>query len=87
VTRCKLTALPASETKGLTLEELDAVFSVPTATFINHTFNQAIPYWIKRWLFWRRDITLAPLIENENDQDPAVYLPQQKPKAEASHHE
>jgi sugar porter (SP) family MFS transporter len=75
------------ETKGLTLEELDAVFSVPTATFINHTFTQAIPYWIKRWLFWRRDITLAPLIENENDQDPAVYLPQQKPKTEASHHE
>jgi len=76
------------ETKGLTLEELDAVFSVPTKTFINHTFTQAIPYWIKRWVFWRRDITLAPLIENDEDNEPAVYLPQrEKPKMEASHHE
>jgi len=76
------------ETKGLTLEELDAVFSVPTATFINHTFSQAIPYWIKRWIFWRRDITLAPLIENDDDNEPVVYLPERqsdKPKVEASH--
>lgn len=75
------------ETKGLTLEELDGVFSVPTNTFIKHTFSQAIPYWFKRWILWRRDITLAPLIENDNDFDPAVYMPQPKPKEELSHHE
>jgi hypothetical protein len=77
----------SSETKGLTLEELDAVFSVPTNVFIRHTFNQAIPYWFKRWILWRRDITLSPLIENDNDFGPAIYMPQPKPKEELSHHE
>jgi hypothetical protein len=76
-----------SETKGLTLEELDAVFNVPTKTFIQHTMHEAVPYWFKRWIFWRRDVTLRPLVEMDNDFDPVVFMPQEKTKSEVAHHE
>jgi hypothetical protein len=49
--------------------------------------HEAVPYWFKRWIFWRRDITLRPLVEMDQDIDPAVYMPQEKTKAELGHHE
>ncbi|KAH8925840.1 hypothetical protein BT69DRAFT_1348453 [Atractiella rhizophila] len=51
------------ETKQLTLEELDQTFSVPTRTFMKYNITEALPYWFKRWVLWRRDITLRPLYE------------------------
>ncbi|KAL2810623.1 general substrate transporter [Aspergillus granulosus] len=48
------------ETKRLTLEELDSVFEVPTALFTRYQLSVALPYWVQRWVFWRRSATLAP---------------------------
>lgn len=49
------------ETKQRTLEELDYVFAVPTRTFIRYNTTQWLPWFVKRWLLFRRDARLAPL--------------------------
>jgi len=48
------------ETKARSLEELDAVFSVPTHLQVGHGLRQ-IPWFIQRYIF-RRDVELLPLI-------------------------
>ncbi|WWD09184.1 hypothetical protein V865_007306 [Kwoniella europaea PYCC6329] len=50
------------ETKQLTLEELDAVFSVPTATFSKYQTGTVLPHWIRRWIFFRRGEECPPLV-------------------------
>ncbi|KAJ9102052.1 hypothetical protein QFC19_004980 [Naganishia cerealis] len=55
------------ETKALTLEELDSVFNVPTATFVKYQYKVALPYWIKRWIFWKRNIKLEPLFAIDDE--------------------
>ncbi|KAJ5491189.1 hypothetical protein N7539_002756 [Penicillium diatomitis] len=42
------------ETKQLTLEELDQVFSVPTKKFIGHELTVWLPYFVKRHIFRQR---------------------------------
>ncbi|KAJ5465283.1 uncharacterized protein N7458_000969 [Penicillium daleae] len=49
------------ETKQLTLEELDQVFSVPTSKFIGHELTVWLPYFFKRHIF-RRNIPKPPAI-------------------------
>ncbi|KAI9371160.1 hypothetical protein BJX61DRAFT_43648 [Aspergillus egyptiacus] len=49
------------ETKQLTLEELDQVFSVPTKEFIHHETFVWLPYFIKRHIF-RQKIAKPPAI-------------------------
>ncbi|KAJ5156233.1 facilitated glucose transporter [Penicillium capsulatum] len=49
------------ETKQLTLEELDQVFSVPTSKFIHHELTVWLPWWIKHHIF-RRNIPKPPPI-------------------------
>ncbi|KAJ5358928.1 uncharacterized protein N7496_011341 [Penicillium cataractarum] len=49
------------ETKQLTLEELDQVFSVPTSKFISHELTVWLPYFIKRHIF-RQNIPKPPAI-------------------------
>ncbi|KAB8264277.1 hypothetical protein BDV32DRAFT_117595 [Aspergillus pseudonomiae] len=49
------------ETKQLTLEELDQVFSVPTKDFIHHELTVWLPYFIKRHIF-RQNIEKPPPI-------------------------
>lgn len=51
------------ETKARSLEELDAVFSVPTHQQVAHGLKQ-IPWFIQRYIF-RRDVHLEPLIDFE----------------------
>ena len=52
------------ETKQLTLEELDQVFSVPTKTYIGYELKYMVPWWIKRWIFFNRSAPKpAPIIE------------------------
>jgi sugar porter (SP) family MFS transporter len=53
------------ETKQRTLEELDQIFSVPTRVFARYQLTQALPYWFKRWVLFRRDAKLAPLFHHE----------------------
>lgn len=55
------------ETKQLTLEELDQVFSVPTKQFIGHEIKYMVPWFIKAKIF-RQKISRPPqIIEREED--------------------
>ena len=40
------------ETKRKTLEELDYIFDVPTRTFMLYQLIKALPYWLKRYVFF-----------------------------------
>ncbi|KAK3951295.1 hypothetical protein QBC32DRAFT_215339 [Pseudoneurospora amorphoporcata] len=51
------------ETKQKTLEELDYVFAVKTSQFMKYQCTKALPWFIKRWVFWRRNAQLEPLYE------------------------
>ncbi|KAL8896646.1 MAG: hypothetical protein Q9207_007613 [Kuettlingeria erythrocarpa] len=49
------------ETKQLTLEELDQVFSVPTRKYISHELTVWLPYFLKRHIL-RKKIPKPPMI-------------------------
>ncbi|KAK4502244.1 hypothetical protein PRZ48_005669 [Zasmidium cellare] len=51
------------ETKQLTLEEIDQVFSVPTKQFIGYEFKTWLPYFIKRHIFRQKITKPPPIIE------------------------
>jgi len=51
------------ETKQLTLEEIDQVFSVPTKTYLDYETKVWLPYFIKRHIFRKQIEKPAPLIE------------------------
>jgi hypothetical protein len=53
------------ETKQRTLEELDYIFAVPTRVFMRYQLNKALPYWIQRYVFMRKDAVLEPLYHLE----------------------
>ncbi|KAH8176562.1 sugar transporter domain-containing protein [Sarocladium implicatum] len=55
------------ETKMKTLEELDYVFSVPMRRFMHYQTRVALPWWLRRWVLWRRDEVLEPLALAGND--------------------
>ncbi|EXJ82823.1 hypothetical protein A1O3_06638 [Capronia epimyces CBS 606.96] len=61
------------ETKQLTLEELDQVFSVPTKSFISHELKVWLPYFIKRHIF-RQDIPKPPPIIEKADRSQETLL-------------
>lgn len=48
------------ETKQRTLEELDYIFAVPTRVHMKYQVTQALPYWVKRYIF-RQNVELEPL--------------------------
>ena len=70
------------ETKQLTLEEIDQVFSVPTKEFLSYELKVWLPYFIKRHIF-RKDIPKPPPIiekgerasSDEEDHVPAAQDP------------
>jgi sugar porter (SP) family MFS transporter len=51
------------ETKQLTLEEIDQVFSVPTSQFISYELKVSVPYFFKRHIFRQNIPKPAPLME------------------------
>ncbi|KAH8901242.1 sugar transporter-like protein [Thozetella sp. PMI_491] len=51
------------ETKQLTLEELDQVFSVPTKKFISHELTVWLPYFFKRHILRQKIAKPPPIIE------------------------
>jgi len=53
------------ETKQRTLEELDQVFSVPVSVFARYQVTKSLPYFVKRWIFFRRSARLEPLYKLE----------------------
>ncbi|KAH8714141.1 MFS transporter [Ilyonectria robusta] len=55
------------ETKQLTLEELDQVFSVPTKDFISYETKVWLPYFVKRHIFRQNIEKPPPIIEKADD--------------------
>jgi len=53
------------ETKQLTLEELDQVFSVPTSKFIGYELKTWLPYFCKRHMLRKKIQKPPPIIEKE----------------------
>lgn len=54
------------ETKQRTLEELDYVFGVPTRIHIHYQLFQALPWWVNRYVLFRRNSApLEPLYRFE----------------------
>lgn len=51
------------ETKQLTLEEIDQVFSVPTKEFLAYETKTWLPYFVKRHILRRRIEKPPPIIE------------------------
>lgn len=51
------------ETKKKTLEELDYVFAVPNRKFAKYQVTEALPYWVKRYVFWQKGAVLKPLYQ------------------------
>lgn len=50
------------ETKQLTLEEIDQVFSVPTSTFLKYETSVWLPYFFKRHIM-RKNIPKPELLD------------------------
>ncbi|KAI4281441.1 MAG: hypothetical protein L6R38_003679 [Xanthoria sp. 2 TBL-2021] len=55
------------ETKQLTLEELDQVFSVPTSKYISHELTVWLPWFIKRYVL-RKNIPRPPLLLEKEEK-------------------
>lgn len=68
------------ETKQRTLEELDWIFAVPSRRFMRYQMSEALPWWVKRWVLFRKDAKLKPLYQFEGtmmvgDEDSDTTLP------------
>ncbi|BEJ16595.1 hypothetical protein CspHIS471_0512000 [Cutaneotrichosporon sp. HIS471] len=57
------------ETKGISLEELDDVFSIPTSKFMSYQTTQWLPYFIKRYVFCNSRATPPPPIQAKFSDD------------------
>ncbi|CAG8919118.1 unnamed protein product [Penicillium salamii] len=51
------------ETMQRSLEELDYVFGVPTRTHAKYQLTQVLPWWIKRYIFRRKDAVCPKLYQ------------------------
>lgn len=57
------------ETKQLTLEEIDQVFSIPTKTFINYELKTMVPYWLKKNILRRKLVTPPPIFARDSEEE------------------
>ena len=62
------------ETKALSLEELDSVFSVPTSTHAAYQIK-ALPHNIKKYIFRMKVDPIPPLYEHEGAIGEKHYAP------------
>ena len=53
------------ETKQRTLEELDYIFAVPTATHMNYQLKQVLPWWFKRYVLRKKGASCPELYHFE----------------------
>jgi MFS family permease len=53
------------ETKQRTLEELDYIFGVPMRRHVRYQVGTWLPWWVRRYLFFRREARLEPLYHLE----------------------
>jgi MFS family permease len=75
------------ETKQLSLEELDYVFAVSTRRHASYQLFTVMPWWIKRYIFRRKDAVCPELyktaLDSDLDRSPTA-LPGRKNKAEVA---
>jgi hypothetical protein len=64
--------LPRLETKQRTLEELDYVFAVPTSRHVKYQFTEFLPYWIRRYVLFRK-VQLKPLYNFDEVESITVF--------------
>jgi len=57
------------ETKQLTLEELDQVFSVPTSSYLKYEMKTWLPWFVKRYILFQKVERPPPIIEKEDFVD------------------
>lgn len=55
------------ETKQLTLEELDQVFSVPTGVYAGHQVKKTLPWFFKRHVLRQKSAVQEPLFVEDRD--------------------
>ncbi|KAJ9099194.1 hypothetical protein QFC21_004074 [Naganishia friedmannii] len=48
--------------KALSLEELDAVFEVPTRAYIRYQNKKVVPFWFKRYIMRNKSGELEPMV-------------------------
>lgn len=75
------------ETKQRSLEELDYVFAVTTRRHASYQLFTVLPWWVKRYILFRKDAVCPELYKMDMDSDttPDVTdLPGSKVEAEAS---
>ncbi|KAI9703393.1 MAG: hypothetical protein M1820_005865 [Bogoriella megaspora] len=80
--------LTVPETKQRTLEELDYVFGVPSRVFMKYQVFEALPWWFRRYVLFRKGETLRSLYKfdagiggipvDENSSDEKVSTEQFK---------
>lgn len=61
------------ETKQRTLEELDHVFAVPTSKHCAYQTKEVLPYWIQRYVFMRKNVTVRPLYNFDEVESITVF--------------
>ena len=69
---CLYQTISFTETKQRTLEELDYVFAVPTRRFIGYQVKTFLPYWLKRYVFFRKT-QLEPLYNFDEVESITVF--------------
>lgn len=62
-----------AETKQRTLEELDYVFAVPMRKHVSYQLTEFIPYWIRRHVFWNKNVELKPLYNFDEVESITVF--------------
>ncbi|KAI5450673.1 hypothetical protein NCC49_002930 [Naganishia albida] len=62
------------ETKALSLEELDAVFEVPTGAYIKYQSKEVVPYWFQRNIKRNKSAQLQPMVVERSNHSPASSI-------------
>jgi hypothetical protein len=57
------TFLVCPETSKLSLEELDSIFSISTLTHARYQCTEVLPWWVKRWILYRKNEYCMSLFE------------------------
>ena len=71
------------ETKQRTLEELDYIFAVPTRIHMRYQLTQFLPWFIQRWVFFRKGAVLKPLYHFDNQESRIALLKENDEKRAA----
>lgn len=72
------------ETKQRSLEELDYVFAVTTRQHARYQLTEVLPWWIRRYIFRRKDAVCPELYHTDVDETYSRQTPPSPKKDEAA---